>query len=798
MTSAQGEHGPESGGPAPFVLSIEAIGRLVDALPGAIVVMNCEGPHDHLPRIVHCNEAFYWLTGHDREGVAGRDITTLAAPADLRSLIDLAETARLSGRPARRELLIACKNGEALRSRVDLVPLAAPEGHCVYLVATCSPEAAPPQSDGREAAAYRQLFEHNPIPMWIYDLETLRFLAVNDTAVRKYGWTREQFLGMSILDIRPAEERQAVATSAHAPRHALKESGPWRHRLADGSLIHIQLFSHAFTFAGREAILAAAWDITSAIQARRELAESEQRLRRTSEELRRQTQTLLSAQRMAKLGTWGCDAAGDSLRWSDEIYEMFGIERPQSETELRWPLDLVHADDREDFHERLVAARAGIEPGIFDFRIVRTDGSVCHCRMDGRFVLDEDGTLIGLYGICQDVTEAKQAEALLVRSERLKTLGQLTGGIAHDFNNLLTVISINLELAEQAPSHDLLERFVGTARRATDKAARLTDQLLSFARRQPLRPEPILVKPFLTGFVEMLERMLGERYVLRQLHGSEAAACVADPARLETALLNLVMNARDSMPAGGEIVIETGIVRFAGGGPFDQEDLQPGRYVRIAVSDFGHGMAPDLIKRAFEPFFTTKGVGEGTGLGLAMVYGFAKQSGGHATIYSEAGRGTTAKIYLPATDAADPAGAPGVRDLVDALPPLPPLEVLVVEDRADVLVSVCLMLADLGLRPTPAPTAGEAIRLLDGEQTFDLLFTDVVLGGAVSGADLADRCRERRPDIKVLLTSGYTAGVFRPSAGQLERYELLVKPYTRLELAEAIAATLATAASSAG
>jgi PAS domain S-box-containing protein len=392
-------------------------------------------------------------------------------------------------------------------------------------------------------------------------------------------------------------------------------------------------------------------------------------------------------------------------------------------------------------------------------------------------------SIIGGFAFLRDTTERRRVEGQLRQSQKMEALGQLTGGVSHDFNNLLTVILGNLEnLRRYLPPGDEPGRMIAALTRAADRAATLTRRLLAFARLQPLDPKPIDVNRLVTGMSELLRRTLGESIVIETVLAGGLWRTLCDPNQLESALLNLAINARDAMPKGGKLTIETGNShldeRYAG----DHEDVTPGQYVMVAVSDTGIGMVKEILDKAFEPFFTTKEVGQGTGLGLSQVYGFAKQSGGHAKIYSEPGEGTTVKLYLPRlpVGAEEPASRPepaaspaGRRDAT----------VLVVEDDADVRQYATRLLSDLGYQVLEAPDGPTALRIVEKEPGIDLLFTDVGLPGGLNGRQLAEEARRRLPRLKVLFTTAYARNAIVHQGRLDPGVELVVKPFTSATLA---------------
>jgi PAS domain S-box-containing protein len=398
-------------------------------------------------------------------------------------------------------------------------------------------------------------------------------------------------------------------------------------------------------------------------------------------------------------------------------------------------------------------------------------------------VRDKSGNPEYLLGYCEDITEKKAIEQQLRQAVKMDAVGQLTGGVAHDFNNLLGIIIGNLDIAaEHAAADPALREIIQEALGGALRGAELTRRLLAFSRKQPLQPAVIDLNQGLPQIAGMLRRTLGEQVTV-ELHPDPGLWPVkVDPAQLDEAILNLAINARDAMPKGGTISIETHNVRLDRDYTAANPDATPGEYVQLSVSDTGAGMSPQVIERCFEPFFTTKGIEKGTGLGLSMVYGFVKQSGGHIKIYSELGHGTTAKIYLPR---ADRGAIAGVRPATGENMPAPGTElVLMVEDNKDLRTVTLKQLIDLGYRTLEAENAKMALKILAERPEIDLLFTDIVMPGGMTGTELAREARRLYPKLKILLTSGYTARAMANGFHDIEGLELLNKPFRKRDLAQ--------------
>jgi signal transduction histidine kinase/CheY-like chemotaxis protein/CHASE3 domain sensor protein len=393
----------------------------------------------------------------------------------------------------------------------------------------------------------------------------------------------------------------------------------------------------------------------------------------------------------------------------------------------------------------------------------------------------------GFLVACLDVTQRVQSEMALRQAQKMETIGQLTGGVAHDFNNLLQIIGANLDLlvADTRGNERNLARLQ-SAISAVERGSRLTGQLLSFARRQALAPGVTNLGRLLPDMADLLRRTLGERVELEFITAGGLWNTLVDQSQLENAVLNLAINARDAMPTGGKLTIELANASLDETYAKQESDVKAGQYVLIAVSDTGTGMPPEIAARAFEPFFTTKPEGQGTGLGLSQVYGFVKQSGGHIKIYSEAGEGTTVKLYLPRSKLTPQWSAPSLVEPMQGSGET----VLVVEDDEAVRSAVTDMLTELGYSVMRAEHAEQALELLKSGAKADLLFTDVVMPGAIGARELGHHAKEIHPDIKVLFTSGYTQNSIVHNGRLDEGVELLSKPYRKDELARKLRSLL--------
>jgi PAS domain S-box-containing protein len=465
---------------------------------------------------------------------------------------------------------------------------------------------------------------------------------------------------------------------------------------------------------------------------------------------------------------------------SAAVERLTGFPPERFTREPAFGIDRVHPDDRPRVIQTL--GSAGTTGGYSaEFRWLCADGTYRYFLDQGVMAPPAEDGRREIFGTLLDVTERRTLEQQLMQAQKMETVGQLTGGIAHDFNNLLTVILGNLDLVErQIGGNERLKRQIGAIRHASERGHMLTRQLLAFSRRQHLSPEVLDVRQLLGAFEPLIRRAIGESIALDVVLPDEPAICEADPSQLESALLNLAVNARDAMPDGGWLQIAVERLERAGDLLARHPDARPGPWVAISVRDRGAGMDRAVRERAFEPFFTTKETGRGSGLGLSQVYGFVRQSDGFVTLDSEIDRGTEITIYLPASDKS-PVGKPGAQD--ERAPAQGLSEtVLLVEDDPGVLALGIELLTDLGYRVKVASDAEGALDILRRRDPVDVLFTDVVMPGGRNGVQLANEARALKPGIKVLLTSGYTGEELARQRADAA-LPLIEKPFRQADLA---------------
>jgi PAS domain S-box-containing protein len=539
----------------------------------------------------------------------------------------------------------------------------------------------------------------------------------------------------------------------------------------------------------RAALAAAKTELEDRVALRTvELQDANKRLQRTIQELRESEVRFRSIADTMPALLWMSDEIGQcsfvNKRWLDYTGRDIKAELGQGFAENIHP---NHRDASQRFQQEMVTERKSC---VDEYQLRGKDGKYRRFLDTSVPRFAADGRYLGHVGVLIDIEDRNQLEQQLRQSQKMEAVGQLTGGIAHDFNNLLTVIIGHIELLGSAPDLDgPRRRQIDTIDRAAMRASELTRRLLAFGRRQPLEPRKVEMNKLVSNVEAMLQRTLGESIEIECVLAAGLWPCFADPAQIEAAVLNMAVNARDAMPNGGKLTIETANTRLGEDYAAVNTDLQPGQYVMLAVTDTGTGMTPEVQARAFEPFFTTKEVDKGTGLGLSMIYGFVKQSGGHIKIYSEIGHGTVIKIYLPrarpddqqATSASlqDTGAQPGGTETI-----------LVVEDDPMVREYVVAQLQSLGYTIIEAVNGPTAITVLDSAEHVDLLFTDIVMPGGMSGRELADEARRRRPQLKVLFTSGYTENAVVHHGRLDPGVDLLNKPFAKRALAVKVRSVL--------
>ncbi|MFO0945145.1 MAG: PAS domain S-box protein [Planctomycetota bacterium] len=738
---------------------------------------------------------------------------------------------------------------------------------------------------------YRRLFHAITDSLFVFDRETLAFLAVNDAAVAKYGFGRDEFLNMTFKEIPPPEDVPAFLETLARLDGAAGNRGSWRHRKRDGSTIDVEITAHALEFDGRPAYLVEARDVTEQRRAQEEIAHTHDLLRAfvdgTPDSVfikDREGKYLLCNRAAAReigksvdevLGKDDAEIHGaEDARWirgNDQL--VMGSNQPQSlEEQLRTAAgprifqalkapyrdasgnvigvigisrdvtDQKKAEMTLRLRDRAIQAvsqgivitdsnqpdnpiiytSAGFEritgyrseevlgrncrflqgrqtdpETVAKLRAAIAEGRSCsveilNYRKDGNPfwnalslnpVFDESRSLAYFVGVQNDITDRRRLEDQLRQAQKMEAVGRLAGGVAHDFNNLLTVISGYSEILLAMPDVDeAIRESVKAISEAGERAASLTRQLLGFSRKSILQPKVLDLNALITETSKMLRRLIGEDVLFTTVLAPGLRPVKVDPSQLDHALINLAVNARDAMPKGGKLTIETKSVVFDDEYSSNHLGCRPGPHVLLAVSDTGCGMTPDILARIFEPFFTTKEVGKGTGLGLAMVFGFVQQSGGCIHVYSEPGSGSIFKIYLPVVDEAilPDRGGQTRREVGGSE------TILLVEDEEVVRGLAILSLQMHGYKVIVADDGKDALKLLnDHHDHLHLLLTDIVMPN-IGGPELAERVREKYPSIKVLFMSGYTDDAVVRHGLLDQEVSFLQKPYSPLDLARKV------------
>jgi len=597
-----------------------------------------------------------------------------------------------------------------------------------------------------------------------------RIVYVNEAFERQTGYTRAEALGKTPRLLHgPTTDRQQLDRI----RHALQNREPIRCEVLNykksGDRYWLELdITPLFDDAGLcTHFVAVERDITQRKQQEAELRQARERF----ELISKATNDVV----------WDWNITTDEIWRNDAITEVFGYAlselRPGSEPWTK----RIHPDDLESVLQSVNKVIAGEDEHLqLEYRFIKSNGDYAHVIDRGFVTRDADRKATRMVGSMLDITERIHLEERLRESLKLEAVGHLIGGVAHDFNNLLTVILGNSEMLAEVITDPQFRPMAEMAVSAAQRGAELTSRLLAFARRQPLDPKATDLNQLAESMRALIRRTLPENIELEFVPDNDLGITEIDASELDTALLNLVVNARDAMQGGGKLTIETANAVLDNDYAAHHTEVVPGEYVMICVSDTGVGMVPETVRHAVEPFFTTKSVGKGSGLGLSMVFGFTKQSGGHIKIYSEPGEGTTVKLYFPRVRGAQHTN---YQSKVVLKPQAGTGHILIAEDDDLVLKHLETQLRSLGYRVTAVTTGPQALMALKAHSDIDLLLTDIIMPGGMNGRELADQAQTSYPRLKVLYTSGYTENAIVHHGRLDPGVELLSKPYTRLELA---------------
>ncbi len=614
--------------------------------------------------------------------------------------------------------------------------------------------------------------------------------SANCAALRLFGYEEQELIGQNVRMLMPEPHRSAhdLYLQNYLTTGKAKIIGIGREVEAlckDGTRLTVELSVGEAAHGASRLFVGVLHDVTERKRAAERQLELLEQIKRSEAEARSQQALFRSVFDSAPEGILLIDEQHRIVTVNPALSQIFGYEQGEI-AGFHCSFLYEHPEEWQPFRPEAINW-ASAEAEVVSCR--RKNGEVFPGETIRAPHWGPGGKLLGYLRIIRDVTKEQRREAERRQAQRLEALGQLTGGIAHDFNNMLTVISGNLQLAGLNLKNEQLKPYLGEAERAVDMAGRLSQRLMTFAQQRQLVPVPADLNGVIKHMLELLERTLGGHISISTALAENLDLALVDPGEIENAVLNLAINARDAMPGGGKLIIETENILFYDRGQRAPGDIPPGSYVRLTVSDTGSGMPPAVLAKAFEPFFTTKGPGKGTGLGLASIYGFVKQSGGHIRLCSELGHGTTVNIYLPRLQGAAPASVPS-REAAAAVEGKGET-ILVVEDDPDVRRVTVSRLESLGYNVLEAENARWALGLLEAGAPIDLVLSDVILPGGMSGFDLARAVRKLRPRQRLILTSGFTGEFASPGEqDEVRRLLKLRKPYSHTELSREIRAAL--------
>jgi PAS domain S-box-containing protein len=696
----------------------------------------------------------YMYSGLALSDLQGTGWTRLVHPDDLEVATQRWSRALGTGETYETEFRLRGVDGAYRWHLARALPIRAADGSITRWVGTNTDIHERKSAEAESARDRDRMWAMSQVLMLVCTFDGL-ITAVNPSATRILGWKDVEMVNHRIVDFVHPDDLEATANELSRLSQGIASLAfESRYRAKSGQYRLLEWT--ATPDAGR--IHAVGRDITQ----ERESAKDQQRIWTLSPVLKIVASPM--GQVFAINPGWT-----RALGWSSE------------ETVGKSLLDFLPTEDRNDAAAYLKGLDTG--EGVPERQLTLLTKTGPRRQISWTFVRENET----LYGFGRDVTDQRTAEEALRQSQKMEAVGQLTGGIAHDFNNLLQGITGSLDLVQKRISQGRLsevDRFISGAMTSANRASALTHRLLAFSRRQPLDPRPVRANPLVASMEDLLRRTLGERVELELVLAGGLWLTRCDPNQLESAILNLAINARDAMPDGGKLVIETCNTHLDSRYAAQQHDVKPGQYVCLSVTDTGAGMSAEIVERAFEPFFTTKPIGQGTGLGLSMIYGFAQQSGGNAKIYSEVGNGTTVKLYLPRHRGEAPEEEEQSY-LTDAYTAESGETVLVVEDESVVRGLIVATLSDLGYSAIEASDGPKGLEILQSRRRIDLLVTDVGLPG-LNGRQIADAGRVLRPGLKVLFMTGYAENAALASGFLEPGMQMITKPFAMEALASKI------------
>jgi PAS domain S-box-containing protein len=742
----------------------------VESSHDAIITKSLEG------KITGWNPAAERMFGYSAAEAVGQNIDLIVPPERLSEVHDILSRIGQGNAIDQHETVRLHKSGSPVVVSLSISPIKTPSGAIVgasKIARDITEAKRTREALDQEIEERQRIFETSQDLILVTDSQGV-LVQANPSVKATLGYAPEEMIGYNAIKFIYSDDLNDTRDelrAARRKRHTRNFDTRFIHK--DGRIVTLSWMgtwsdpARRYFFIGR--------DMTESRQTQETLRESEQLARGIIDN------ALDAFVQMSEDGTIS--------DWNSQAEKIFGWSRGEALGKRLG--DLIVPEEQRDAH------RAGIERYLrtghrkilgrrLELEALRRDGKEITVELSVTGLRRRDGVVFN--GFIRDLTEKIAAQDRIRQAEKMEALGQLTGGIAHDFNNILTVITGTIEiLADAVRKEPQLAAITRMIDEAASRGADLTQHLLAFARKQPLQPREVDVNALLTDTAKLLRPTLGEHIEIETKLEDEDCFATVDPNQLTTAILNLALNARDAMSNGGKLFLETGSVYLDENYARAHGDVEPGRYIRIAVSDTGSGIPAAMLDKVFDPFFTSKGPGKGTGLGLSMVYGFVKQSAGHIKIYSEEGHGTTIKMYLPpgtATSAA--ARTASVASLEGGNE-----TILVVEDDRLVRDYVLTQLRSLGYVTLEAANAAEAIAVVRAGQAFDLLFTDVIMPGGLNGRQLADELQTIKPGLKVLFTSGYTENAIIHHGRLDTGVMLLAKPYRKSEMAAMIRTALA-------
>ena len=741
----------------------------LEAVSNGVVITDAQGA------ILWVNAAFTRMTGYSSVEAIGQNPRLLKSGEHSTAFYKELWSAITSGQSWTGEMTNRRKDGSAYVEEQTITPVLDAGGKPAYFIAVKQDRTLRRRADDalrRSEERYRLLAENISDVIGLYDLG-MNAVYVSPSVLQLLGYTPDEVIGRPMMD-QLAPGSRDLAMRVFREEVEIERSGradPARSRTLELE-VSCKDGSTAWTESRLTAVRDSSGSLTGFIAVSRDITER----RRVAETLRETSQTLRTLIDASVLAIVALDRDGHVTLWNNAAARLFGW---SAQEVLGRPLPTIPEDRRAEYEDGRARSHAG-ENVVYETQRCRKDGSLVDVLRSIAAIFDAQGELVGSMGILVDITERKQLEEQLRQAAKMEGIGRLAGGIAHDFNNLLTVIGGRSHLLlSQLPAGHAMRRDLLLIQQTGDRAAALTRQLLAFSRKQTLAPVVIKLNEIVSGMRTLLERVLGEDVDIIMDLDPSLGHVTADPGQLEQVILNMAVNARDAMPAGGQLTLETRHVDVDSTHARQKVELTPGAYDVLSISDTGLGMDAATVARAFEPFFTTKAVGKGTGLGLATAYGIVKQSGGHITVYSEPGSGTTFVIYLPRTEASESASVAAE----EAAARRGTEVVLLAEDDANLRALTRDILASEGYTVLESQDVEDAIRIAERQDgTIHLLVTDVVMPH-MSGRALADAVMRIRPDVKVLYMSGYTDdaivhhGVLDPGTA------LLQKPFTPAALA---------------